>query len=74
MAKIQKISELQPTLSLFSISENYELFYTRFLESDLGKIYQSIPWEDLVSVFGLKEKHLGRKSLFSPKGRIALMF
>ncbi len=74
MAKIQKISELQPTLSLFSISENYELFYPRFLESDLGKIYQSIPWEDLVSVFGLKEKHLGRKSLFSPKGRIALMF
>ncbi len=35
MVKIQKISELQPTLSLFSISENYELFYPRFLESDL---------------------------------------
>ncbi len=74
MAKIQKISELQPTLSLFSISENYDLFYPRFLESDLGKIYQSIPWEDLVSAFGLKEKYLGRKTLFSPKGRIALMF
>lgn len=74
MAKIQKISQLEPTLSLFSISENYELFYARFLESDLGKIYQSIPWKDLVSAFDLQENSLGRKSLFSPKGRIALMF
>ncbi len=56
------------------ISENYELFYPRFLESDLGKIYQSIPWGNLVSAFELKEKHLGRKSLFSLKGRIALIF
>ncbi len=54
-------------------SENYELFYV-FLESDLGKIYQSIPWEDLVTAFTLQENSLGRKSLFSPKGRIALMF
>ncbi len=50
------------------------MFYPRFLQSDLGKIYQSITWENLVSAYGVKEKHLGRKSLFSPKGRIALMF
>ncbi len=74
MAKIQKISELQHTLSLFSISENYDLFYARFLESELGKIYQAIPWDDLVATFGLKEKRLGRDQLFSSKGRIALMF
>ncbi len=72
--KVQKISELQQSLSLFSISENYELFYSRFLESDLGEIYQSIPWENLVACFGLKQTRLGRTSLFSPKGRIALMF
>ncbi len=50
------------------------MFYSRFLESDLGKIYQAIPWENLVACFGLKQTRLGRTSLFSPKGRIALMF
>ncbi len=74
MAKVQKISEIQPTLSLFSIENNYNLFYSRFLESDLGKIYQAIPWQDLVATLGLKENKLGRDQLFSPKGRIALMF
>ncbi len=74
MSKIQRISQLQHSLSLFSISENYTLFYHRFLESDLGKIYQAIPWEELVSTFGLEEKPLGRTYLFSPQGRIALMF
>lgn len=74
MAKIQRISKLQQSFSLFSISENYDFFYQRFLQSELGKIYQAIPWKELVSTFGLKEKRRGRPYLFSPKGRIALMF
>ncbi len=74
MAKIQRISTLQHSLSLFSISENYTIFYQRFLESDLGKIYQAIPWQALVSAFKIQEKRLGRTYLFSPQGRLALMF
>ncbi len=74
MAKIQKISEIQPTISLFSISENFELFYSRFLKSDLGRIHQAIPWKKIISALDLKEKKIGRTSLFSPKGRLALMF
>ncbi len=35
-----KISQLEPTLSLFSILKDYELFYVCCLESGLGKIHQ----------------------------------
>ena len=72
--KIQRISHLQHTLSFFSISENYEAYYTRFLASNLGKIHASIPWDELVSSLDLKESRLGRKAIFSPKGRLGLMF
>jgi len=71
--KIQRISHLQHTLSFFSISENYEAYYTRFLASNLGKIHASIPWDELVSSLDLKESRLGRKAIFSPKGRLELV-
>src|SRR5690606_36165808 len=50
------------------------LFYARFLEGHLGKIYQAIPWNDLVLQFNIKEQRLGNNMLFSPRGRLALMF
>lgn len=50
------------------------LFYNRFLESDLGKIYLAIPWDNLVKSLEVKESKLGRNCLFSPKERIALLF
>jgi len=44
------------------------------LESELGKIYQAIPWEKLIKSLKLKEKRKGRCSQFSPQGKLALMF
>ncbi len=58
----------------FPLSEDYDLFYERFLKSDLGKVHQAIPWEELVGTFGLSENPCGRDMIFSPKGRLALMF
>ena len=72
--KIRRISDFQHEFSFLSSSENFDAYYARFLESDLGKIYSSIPWDALVKSFGLKESIQGSKMLFSPKGRIALMF
>lgn len=72
--KLQRISEFQHSFSFLSVTENFDTFYTRFLESDLGKIHQAIPWDLLVTTFELKEQTSGSKMLFSPKGRIALMF
>lgn len=40
----------------------------------LGQIYQSIPWDDLSKSLKLKENRSGRKAMFSPQGKLALMF
>ena len=71
--KLQRISEFQHSFSFLSATENFDAFYARFLESDLGKIHQALPWDSLVATFELKEQASGSKMLFSPKGRIALM-
>jgi hypothetical protein len=74
MCKIQRISEFQHEFSFFTPSENYNSYYNRFLDSDLGKIYRAIPWAELVKTFRLRESIKGKKDIFSPKGKIALMF
>lgn len=74
MTKIQRISNFQHTFNFSSPTEEFTIFYQRFLASDLGKIYLAIPWEALVSGFGLKETSRGPDSIFSPKGKLALMF
>ena len=71
---IQRISEGQFRLSLFSLSENFDAHYARFLKSNLGKIHSAIPWDALVKTFGITESSKGRNLLFSPKGRLGLMF
>lgn len=71
--KVQRISDKQYEFSLFSEVENFETYYLRFLTSDLGKIYLGIPWNELVTTFNLKEFSKGPTSIFSPKGKIALM-
>ena len=74
MSKIQRISGLQYNFSLFSINDNYEAYYSRFLESDLGKIYLAIPWQELSKSIGLEDQDRGPVSIFSPKGKLGLMF
>ena len=39
MGKIQRISDLQFKFSLFNPPEDLDIYYTRFLQSDLGKNY-----------------------------------
>ncbi len=74
MHKLRRISDFQHTFSFSSQSEQFDIFYDRFLRSDLGKIYLAIPWDDLVNSFGLKESKKGPASIFPPKGKLALMF
>lgn len=71
--KIQRISGLQHTFSFLSSTTELEFFRTRFLASDLGKIYQGIPWIDLENHFNIKSSSKGPNSIFSPQGKIALM-
>lgn len=50
------------------------MFKSRFYQSDLGKIYSAIPWYEMIKIFDIKEEQEGRKFLFPPQGRLALMF
>lgn len=74
MSKIRRISDLQHEFSFLNTSENFDIYYNQFLSSDLGKIYTAIPWDELVSVFKIKESIKGTKNYFSPKGKLALLF
>ena len=42
--------------------------------SELGKIYQAIPWDKLIKSLNLHEKRKGRGAQFSPQGKLGLMF
>lgn len=74
MYKLQRISNFQHSFSFSSSIEQFDFFYQRFLQSDLGKIYLAIPWDELVGSFGLKESKMGPTSIFGPQGKLALMF
>ena len=73
MSKIQKISELIPTLS-FSEFDFYKNYNLSFQNSELGGLYRSIPFAELSVSLGLKDSSKGRHSYFSAHGKLALMF
>ncbi len=74
MCKIQRISDFQHSFTFCSPTESFDAFYDRFLQGDLGRIYLAVPWDDMVASFGLKEGKKGPRPIFSPKGKLALMF
>ena len=59
MTKMRRIRDFQHSFSFSSQQEQFDVFYDRFLQSDLGRIYQAVPWDDLVLAFGLKEPKKG---------------
>ena len=74
MAKLHNFQHVLSEINFLSPRDEFSLYYQSFLDSDLGGIHQSIPWPELVKSFRLKKDQKGRKSLFSAKGKLALMF
>lgn len=74
MAKLINFQHVLSEINFLSPREEFSLYWQSFLNSDLGKVYQSIPWPELIKSFRLKKDQKGRKSLFTPKGKLALMF
>lgn len=72
--KVRRLSENQLSFDFYSSQLKKEIYFDKFLESDLGFLYQSIPWAELVSAFNLKEHNKGPDCVFPPEGKIALMF
>ena len=72
MAKIQNISEIHPALGFteFDIIEKYR---KSFHESELGRLHSVFPFERIAKAMGVSEQRQGRRNIFSPSAKIALM-
>jgi len=72
MAKIQNISKIHPTLGFteFDILEKYR---KSFKESELGRLHSVFPFECMAKAADLSDRRLGRRNIFSPSAKIALM-
>ena len=77
MAKVQQISEITPSFA-FTEYDFYKNYEESFKKSELGRIYSVLPLREMAVRFGLRDPHphrkAGRKSHFSPEGKVALMF
>ena len=73
MVKIQNISGIHSTLGFpeFDILENYR---KSFHESELGRLHSLFPFDYMTKSAGLSDRRLGRRNIFSPSAKIALMF
>ena len=72
MVKIQKISEIEPRLG-FTEFDMLKKYRQSFATSELGRLHALFPFSELARQMHLKSSPLGRKSYFSPEGKIALM-
>lgn len=72
--KVRRISQFQKKINFPNFDEVYEEYLSSFKQTDLGKIYSAIPWDKMVQALGLKEQNKGPESIFSPRGKLALMF
>ena len=77
MAKIQQISEITPSFA-FTEFDFYKDYEESFKKSEIGRIHTLLPLREMAVGFCLIDVHprkkAGRKSYFSPEGKVALMF
>ncbi len=78
MAKVRNLSDIQQEIA-FTESDFYQRYEESFKTSELGRIKSLLPLREMAISFGLveeKPKSLrvkrGRKSFFTPEGKLAL--
>jgi len=74
MRKIQRIYHSTQEINFNSPQKEFSLYWNSFLKSELGRIYQTLPWKSLIKSFRLNENRKGPQCTFSPQGMLALMF
>lgn len=74
MRKIQRIFETTQEINFISPEKEFSLYLQSFKESEIGGIYQAIPWNDIVRKLKIKENKKGPDLIFGPQGMVALMF
>ena len=74
MRKIRRIYETSQEIDFISPQKEFSLYWKSFQESELGRIYQAIPWSELAKSLKIRENRKGPDRIFSPQGMLALMF
>ena len=71
------MAEIAPNIG-FTEFDLYDLYRLTFEKSELGRIKKLLPLRGMAENFGLVSKSmrlkLGRRSYFTPEGKVALMF
>ena len=80
MAKIRHLSEIQQEIA-FTEFDFYQRYAETFKTSELGRIKSHLPLREMAISFNLVEERpmhkrvkRGRKSFFTPEGKVALAF
>ena len=77
MTKVQQIFEITPSFA-FTEFDFYKDYEESFKKSELGRFRALLPLREMAIRFGLidfvSRRKVGRKSYFSPEGKVALMF
>lgn len=74
MRKVRRIYETTQEIDFISPQREFSLYWKSFQESELGRIYQAIPWYELTTSIKIRERRKGPDRIFSPQGMLALMF
>jgi hypothetical protein len=74
MRKIRRIYETTQEIDFLSPQKEFSLYWNSFHKSELGLIYQSIPWHELAKRLKIRDNKNGPDRMFSPQGMLALMF
>jgi hypothetical protein len=74
MRKIRRIYETSQEFNFISPQKEFSLYWESFQQSELGRIYQAIPWRELANRLKIRDKRKGPMRIFSPQGMLALMF
>ena len=72
--KIRRFSESQGLLVFPNFDNHYDELFEAFLQTRLGALYRSIPWDAMIKELKICEYQKGPRSIFSPRGKVALMF
>jgi len=77
MAKVQNFAGISPNLP-FTEYNFYDLYKQTFENSELGRIKKMLPLREMAENFGLTNRSMrpkvGRRSYFTPEGKVALTF
>lgn len=77
MAKIRNFAEIAPDLA-FTEYDFYEEYRGAFEKTELGRMKKILPLHEMAESFSLVSKRMapkrGRRSYFTPEGKVALMF